>query len=263
MPTNTGSGAVPRNVGLDFAGGKYIFFADDDDLLVDSALEELFNVAETFDADVVYTEKYFSCDEEPVPKNLDVATWSHAKSFVDEPTLETNDISERIKALLGINFHWAPWTKFVRRDLLVDNDLKFPATIVWEDIAWTFALLCTAKRFLRVPQPHYVHRDNENSMMLSDRTAEQNLIILSRSLPGTLRYIDEFMRKADCFQKDPALFLKILQVFAETILSDMEHFAKGFSTKMSYEILRREFSKAGGDCAELASYLFVKNRPVT
>ena len=41
LPANTGSGAVPRNVGLEIASGKYVYFVDNDDLLIDTALETL------------------------------------------------------------------------------------------------------------------------------------------------------------------------------------------------------------------------------
>ena len=76
LEENTGSGAVPRNVGFEHASGKYIFFMDNDDLLIDIALETLYNYAEKNLATIVCMSKYFSCDEEIVPKNLTEETWS-------------------------------------------------------------------------------------------------------------------------------------------------------------------------------------------
>ena len=58
LEKNFGS-AVPRNEGLRFSRGEYIFFMDADDLIVDNALEELFNAAEKFSADVVYMNRGF------------------------------------------------------------------------------------------------------------------------------------------------------------------------------------------------------------
>ena len=63
LEENTGSGAVPRNVGLEVASGKYVYFVDDDDLLIDIALDTLFNYTEEYQAQVVYMEKFFSCGE--------------------------------------------------------------------------------------------------------------------------------------------------------------------------------------------------------
>ena len=59
LERNTGSGAVPRNTGLKFARGKYVYFIDADDLLTLTALEELYTLAKAFDAEVVYCEKYY------------------------------------------------------------------------------------------------------------------------------------------------------------------------------------------------------------
>ncbi|MBQ4404399.1 MAG: glycosyltransferase, partial [Selenomonadaceae bacterium] len=126
LPENTGSGAVPRNVGLEQACGKYIFFVDSDDLLVDDALETLYNFAEEYQADVVYMEKYFTCDEEIIPTKLSLSAWCYADSFVEEPTLEPNDLGKRVEKFLAPKFYWAPWAKFSQRDFLIDNEIKFP-----------------------------------------------------------------------------------------------------------------------------------------
>ena len=54
---NSGGCAVPRNIGLSHANGKYIFFLDSDDLIVKTGLAELYKVAEDYQADVIQCEK--------------------------------------------------------------------------------------------------------------------------------------------------------------------------------------------------------------
>ena len=44
LEKNTGSGAVPRNEGLRFSRGEYVFFMDADDLIIDNALEKRFTL---------------------------------------------------------------------------------------------------------------------------------------------------------------------------------------------------------------------------
>ena len=51
---NTGGGGEPRNLGFRFSIGKYVFFMDADDALVKTGLEEMYTLAEKYDADVVW-----------------------------------------------------------------------------------------------------------------------------------------------------------------------------------------------------------------
>lgn len=64
LAKNSGSGAVPRNVGINFARGKYLAFMDNDDLFTPTALEELSTLAENFQADVVHTDKFLCFNNE-------------------------------------------------------------------------------------------------------------------------------------------------------------------------------------------------------
>ncbi|MBQ7454700.1 MAG: glycosyltransferase [Selenomonadaceae bacterium] len=76
LEKNTGSGSVPRNVGLEHALGEYVYFVDNDDLIIDDALETLYNFAQEYNADVVFMEKFFLCDEEPtLPQKFDPIDW--------------------------------------------------------------------------------------------------------------------------------------------------------------------------------------------
>lgn len=53
MPENVGR-AMARNTGMESAKGRYIFFLDSDDYLPETALQDLFRVAEKNQADIVF-----------------------------------------------------------------------------------------------------------------------------------------------------------------------------------------------------------------
>ncbi len=54
MEKNSGGGGLPRNKGIAFSRGEYIFCVDADDFITKTALEEMYAAAKDNDADVVY-----------------------------------------------------------------------------------------------------------------------------------------------------------------------------------------------------------------
>ncbi|MBR4151463.1 MAG: glycosyltransferase [Selenomonadaceae bacterium] len=258
LEANTGSGAVPRNVGLEYARGEYVYFVDADDLIIDTALETFYNFAEEYKAEVIYPDSLFVCNAEPIPKNITIASWDPSLN-VEIPTFDTNDFSERMKKFLALQYKWPPWAKFLRRDFLIDNNIKFPSMRISEDIFWTFKLVCLAKRFLYIPTPLYVQRSNETSMTRSNRSAEQDLIFWINPLLQGVEHFDEFMNTIDFFYQNPGIRLQVLNLFVNI---HFQHMFKAFNElepQAVYEIFLREFSKAGSTQPALISYLLVTN----
>jgi len=259
LEENTGSGAAPRNVGLEYATGKYVYFMDNDDFIIDTALETLYDYAETYQAEVVYMERYFSCGKELVPPELNVFIWCNAKTLVEEPTLETNNISERMEKFLHATLCWAPWAKFLRRDFLIDNKIFLPKMTIADDVIWTFKLLCLAKKILIIPTPLYVYRTSVDSIMRKSRSPEDLIIFRTSPLIKGLEYLDEFMRGVEYFKRNSIAHLQVLEFFARINLDDMSRATKHLEPQEVYEIFRREFSKAGSTQPALISYLLVMN----
>ncbi|MCR5834320.1 MAG: glycosyltransferase [Selenomonadaceae bacterium] len=153
MNKNCGSGSLPRNKGLIISRGEYIYNMDNDDAIIPTALETMYNLAKEYDADVVYCEKFYGADSQL--KNLYLTSRQPNKTFVDKPTLEPDSLAERTEKILK-QFYWTPpWSKLIRRDLLVENEITLP-NIIADDTLWTWDLLLSAKRFLRVPNAVYV-----------------------------------------------------------------------------------------------------------
>ena len=258
LPKNTGMPGIPRNVGLEYAQGKYICFVDADDLLADNALATLYNFAEEYQADVIYMEKSFMCDEEPLTKNFTLAAWTRAV-LKNKILVESENIGERVQMLMNSHFYWPPWTKFVRRDFLLDNDIKFPQMTIAEDVCWTFKIICLAEKLLRVPTPLYIYRSNSGSMMGKKRTPEQEIIFWTNPLIAGLDCLDEFMRGLEFFNQNPVVRLQVLNFFALMHIDNMAEALNKFDSTEVYKIFLREFSKAGSSQPALISYLLVMN----
>ncbi len=228
--TNSGSGAVPRNIGLEQASGEYVYFVE-----------------------------FFTCGAEPVSKNLELAAWCYTDSFVEEPTFETEDLAERVKKFLASKFCWAPWAKFIRRDFLIDNAITLPPMTIADDVVWTFKILCLAKRWLRVPMPLYVNRKNAASIMRRERTPEQMITFRTSPLITGLEVLDEFMREFDYFKKNPVVRLQVLNFFALMQIDNMRDALNALEPTEAYEIFLREFRAAGTSQPALLAYLLTMN----
>ena len=253
LEENTGSGAVPRNVGLEYARGKYVYFVDADDLLIDIALEELYNCAEKYQAEVVYAEALLTCDAEPIPTKFETAL------TVEEPILESEDFAKRVQKFVDIKVRWTPWGKFLRRDFLIDNRIKFlPLTIV-EDGIWTFELLCLAKSWLRIPTPLYVYLSNETSVTRQQRSPEQLLKFWTNPLITGIDYLDKFMNRFEFFQRHQNYSVRVINVIANECFQFMKKAFKELEPRELYEIFKQEFQHDKEHAALIAYLLFIAN----
>ncbi len=250
LPKNTGNASIPRNEGLRFSRGEYIFFMDNDDLLINTALAELYRLAEDFQADAVYMERGFLLDGE----NMTVATWNKNVAQIDKPTLETQDTSARVENFLRTIYGWAPWTKFLRRDFLIANKIDFPHVKISEDVLWTFKVICLAKNFLRVPNQLYVYRSVENSWSRIVREPADEIKFWLDPLIKGLDYLDEFMDELDFFAQNPNYRFEVTNFFVKMQVAGMLGALKNLNRYELYEIIHSEFD---GKHAALIANLFV------
>ena len=258
-PENTGSGAVPRNVGLENARGKYVFFMDNDDFLIDDALATLYNFAEEYQAEVLYMGMHFSCDEELVPADL---TFCHCpnNSMAGKTLFEPENMSIRLEKFFKTYFWWAPWSKFFRRDFLIDNNIIFPAMTISDDIIQTFKVICLAKKLYQVSPTLYVYRQDKKSLSNRERSPEQEIIFWLNPLISGLEYLDELISRLEFFKANPLKGLQVLHFFANIHFDHMKDAIKALPDDEVYKIFQREFSKAKSTQPALIAYLlFVTN----
>ncbi len=256
LPENTGTGAIPRNVGLEHARGEYVYFVDNDDLLIDNALEILYDFAKEYDADVVYMEKFFLCDEEPVPSDLNPVELMPVLTE-EEILIESDDVAERVKKFVEKHFFCSPWSKFLRRQLLIDNNITLTRMKIADDILWTFKIVCFAKKILRIPAQIYVHRSNKLSISRRTRIPEKRIELYASPMIIAVEMFEEFMSGIDLFARNPDLRLQVLMFFLQILFDDIENDLKSLMPAQVYEIFLREFAAAGSSHPALISCLIV------
>ncbi len=244
MEKNTGSGALPRNKGLSLSRGEYIQFLNADDMLTKTALEELYGLAKKYDADVVYCEKHYEADED----GTNIRVKSNQKGgFVDKPTLEPNDFEKKVRGIMGDRYLTEPWNKLVKRNLIITNEIFFPAVKISEDNVWNQGVLFCAKKFLRVPNLVYIQRMSDNSMIRLGRTAEQKINFWLNPVLLGLKALDKMMGRHEFFKENFSARYALLKKFLDTRFSWTAGSAKRLSEEVIYSAIKSEFGEKLGE----------------
>ena len=215
---NSGGGGQSRSDGLRYSRGKYLFFMDSDDVMLNNSLEELYNLAEDFQADVVHCQNHFQIKDDSENVSTDEKFLKIIPSGkieqVDEPKFMTNNLAERIKLFSEEKLGWAPWLNLINRDLIAKFDLKFLQMRISDDFIFFFFLLCSAEKFLLQSKPLYVYRVHQASMMHKGMNLNEIIHYRIGEFFLGMKNIDDFMKKFDFFEENPDYKYKVFDLFA-------------------------------------------------
>lgn len=240
LPENSGGGGLPRNKGFSFSRGEYVFFMDSDDLLTQTALEEMYTLTKDFNADVVYCEKFYTIDAAFNELKL------HSEQeggFVTKPTLETENLARRVENILSYRYWVTPWLKFVRRDFMTENEIFFPHTRTSQDDIWTYGLVFYAKKFLRVPNIVYIYRLSENSIQRSPRQPQNQFKVWLNPIIFGLKHLDKFMSRLEFFRQNPQYRYAVLENFVHCKIGTIFRPSLEVAPAEAYNVIKNEFGK--------------------
>ncbi|MBR4382098.1 MAG: glycosyltransferase family 2 protein [Selenomonadaceae bacterium] len=208
---NSGGAGVPRNIGIKNSAGKYICFLDADDFLLPTALGELFDVAEKFQADVLHTEKFLTFNntgESNFRRENLILRKDEAGECVEVPTPEPVDVCEKIRRCIEGRFLWMPWGKFYRREFLTENEIYFPDMKFTEDLVFCFKCLLLAKNYIRIPNVTNIYRMNQNSVSKKIISSREGVKLWLNSVSDGFGLIADFMNAEKNFRdNDDAKYL--------------------------------------------------------
>ncbi len=152
--TNGDHLAGARNTGLDAATGDYVWFCDVDDAPSPHFVAEMLDLAKKNDADMVVC-GFINTDSNGTVKDSG-GTW-HSRSMNRE---------EALSSIARDEFPVSTWSKLFRRQLLVDNGLRFENSSA-EDIIHTFRVLDKVGRVVIYDRPLYAYRMTPGSLTRS------------------------------------------------------------------------------------------------
>ena len=248
---NSGTPGLPRNLALKSARGKYITFFDSDDLLTKTALEELYTVAEQTDAEVVHAEKYLEMIDGS--NQITVRTFQ-MPPYVEQPTLETYDIGDRVERFTQRKFLWNIWSKLFRRDFLSKNKIVFPNMTSFEDLILTFCCMIRAKNYVRIPNAFYIYRTRPDSLSHGGRHPFE----IATNLIEAIKVMDRFMGEMDFFRQNPKYRYMAIDYFVQSRVNIISH--NLYTQTQPYEVddylRRRVFNINPNENIPLITYLF-------
>ena len=146
--------SVVRNVGIDHATGKYIYFLDSDDEITPDCIEKLVEIGENEDAEMV-------CGN---TKTIKLETGLEIDAFklkVNKEKITNNN--EVFEDFINGNFPVPSWNKLIRLDFLKENQLYFKEGLFAQDSLQSFATALVLKSvyFLQdVTYIYYLHKDS-------------------------------------------------------------------------------------------------------
>lgn len=157
---NSGQGAA-RNLGMKYARGKYIYFMDSDDLLVETALETCYGACESSELDFVFFDATnFGSDEHEMP--------DYERKYFLESGIKSG--TQWFQEQLSKGCYRVPvWLNFIRFSFIQKARLSFEK-MPHEDDVFTTLLYCRADQVAFIPATFFLRRIRENSTMNSSYT---------------------------------------------------------------------------------------------
>ena len=242
---NSGNaGYTARNYGFGFSRGEYVWFVDADDFVTKTALEELYTAAKKVDADVVYTSaRYHYVSDDKVILNFDAKGWAlKDKGIEDKPNLIVDDSKKSISLLFQGGSFRTPWTKFLKRNFLIENSTSFYELLSGADYIWTLEIFASARRVLRIPNAVYFWReDSTESMTRKQRPANEQIKVWSKVFVYFAQALVKLTGKLEILKENPAYCYMILNGWRDYCFGRNIEARFQVSSDKVYEILLREF----------------------
>lgn len=144
------NGGAPsaRNMAIDLAKGKYMYFMDSDDWAEPTMLEDMYNLAEESQAQLVvsgfYIDTYYEDDKYITTENS-----------VEDKVFETQqEFRENSYRLFDKNLLYTPWNKLYSSKYIKENNLKFPNTF-WDDFPFNLSVIRDVQRVSVISKKYY------------------------------------------------------------------------------------------------------------
>ena len=146
--------SVARNEGLKVCKGKYVWFVDSDDWLLEGALLSVIETIRKYDGIDIISSSLKKIEPETGRESLDF--------FFSQDFLTG-------KQYLFRGYNQGAIQRFIiRRDFLIKYDIKFIPNILHEDGVFGYSILYLANNVFILPEPIYAYRIRQQDSIMSN-----------------------------------------------------------------------------------------------
>lgn len=200
--SNSGSPAGPRNKGILCASGEFVLFADADDYFYPDAIKKLIDYINNHSSDIVL----FEIDATDWGKDFYKGMFSHSQN-------NCKVYNSKILNSLGP-------VKLFRRKLLLDNNIKFPENIAFEDLSFVLEAYSHAERIsILAGGPYYKYVKRKEGGSLSTAKTSGGIFgvdAFSTRVEGIKNYL-EVCKRWNSPEKLPQIYIRGI-VYSDRLL---------------------------------------------
>ncbi|UIR56002.1 glycosyltransferase [Sphingobacterium sp. SRCM116780] len=175
-PVNKGLPSA-RNSGLEVATGNFIFHCDSDDWIEKDALSKLYHQAEADQSDIVWCDWYLSFKDN--------------ERYMIQPSGKSGTLTgkESLELLLGGRIRYNVWNKLVKRQLYINNNIRFPDGYGMGEDMTMIKLFALATKVSYLPEAlyHYVQLNEE---AFTKKTTPQHLEQIRYNVDGVVHFLE-------------------------------------------------------------------------
>ncbi len=199
--------SASRNVGLRYAKGKYILFMDSDDTLEINTLDVLYHTAEKEQLDLIVFGgvKDFYDASENIIINSEVCG-----NIMDQKCKSGKELYNILRNkdsyFTGVPF------QFVKKRVIVENQLSFYEGILHEDHLYTFQLMNSVKKCAAISNRYYHYRMRYGSITKGKRFPERAV-----GFACTFNEMVKWSKKKDGLIKEKEIKKHIDEIWRQTI----------------------------------------------
>ena len=172
-----------RNAGMDAAHGRYLYFLDGDDSIINNALQEICAKADQEDLDIVYFDA-FTLYENDTVKQANAEYIDHYRRKYDYSGITSGQLMFQ-QMQENHDFFSSVCMQLFRKSFLDENGIRFYDGILHEDNLFSLQCAILAARVNHINIPYFCRRMRSGSIMTAPKSmknVEGYLIVYAQML---------------------------------------------------------------------------------